>query len=178
MRVALLLALCACGPPIVTECRYGPIVIAGEVALDCAAVIASGDVLRAIHTKPLREAIALDPQAGYSFEDPWPSPPPVDRWGGFDEAFRGYRVVVLDTTEAQCGDKVAAGCNNHAETHLGLAGAPMSWAHESLHFLECRAGNCDNVGHVGWAENGYANLGIAYAYVEHRSWLDTGDGGR
>jgi hypothetical protein len=175
MRWLLLLALAACGAPIVSKCRYGPIVIEGRVRLDCEALTAAGDTLRALYTKPLREAIVLDPEAGYSFEDPWPSPSPVERWGGFDEAFEGYIVVIDETLETSCG---TAGCHRGAVTELGLAGAPGSWGHESLHFLECRAGDCDNVNHVGWDINGYQNFGDAYWYAEHNFHLvlDTGTG--
>ncbi len=171
MRLLLALTLLTgCGAPIVDRCYYGPIEVLSEVPLDCLAVEEAGSVLEAMYRKPLREALALDPDTGYSFEQPWPEVSPAARWGGFDGAFRGYTVVIQDVESVTCNGKLVAGCHDGSTTYMP-ARTQRAFAHESLHFLECRAGDCHNVDHLGWAENGYTSFGTAYSFSgPQRSW--------
>lgn len=153
--------LVGCGPQIVSTCRYGTIEILGEKELDCAAVSESMDVMRVLMEDGPYAAFDLDPETGYSFLEVWPDPSPVDRWGGFDAAFDGMVVVVEDSDTIRCGSKDVGGCS--INSHIYLACTTQDFlVHESLHYLQCKAGDCWNSEHTGWAENGYRNMGDSF----------------
>lgn len=162
LGVAVVVLGVACAPA-VSRCTYGPVEILGEVELDCAKVTAAGDALRALYTEPLRQALPLDPDASYSFETPWPKD--VGAAFDFDKAFQGYTVVVQQAFAGiACSGKEVSGCTVGAVTYLTVDSGATAWAHESRHFLECKAGDCDNLTHEGWTTNGFYNFG--YAFVE------------
>lgn len=154
------LCLVACGRPVISTCHQGPFEVDGEVELDCLAVSRSVSLVRALYSSGSpRDVLPLEPAAGYSFEDPWPTFS-VD----FDRAFTGTRVLVEDSDSVGCGGKSVGGCTQNG--NVSVPGTQqISFGHELMHVYECRVGgNCNNVNHDGWDENGYKNFGVAYQW--------------
>jgi hypothetical protein len=146
MRLALAcIFLVGCSTPDVV---CGPFSVYGRT--DCA----DFQKLERLLSMPVREALNLDPEAAYSFEEPWPDLPPLS-------FFQGATVVYQDSP-VNCSGAVVGGCATGSVVYLHDPGA---LGHEVMHLIE-HGHLVYNPRHSGWDTNGYYNFGVAFAYKE------------